>query len=151
MTQTPDARMSAGPSDPPDPVALAFRRAQEAMDRVEEMGRRLREVISRADNADHTVRMAVNPAGQITELRLDPDCMRMSPEDLAREIQTVHQQAITRAQHESEAAFAEETGLPADLARQAQSGEIDVRGMLQSMGLASLLEPAEKLAGRKII
>ena len=95
--------------------------------------------------------MAVNPAGQITELHLDPECMQMSPEDLAQEIRNVHQQAITRAQQQSEAAFSESTGLPADLAQQAQSGEVDVRGMLQSMGLAELLDPAEKLAGRKII
>lgn len=151
MTQHPDANQPARPADLPDPVAQAFQRAQEALDRVEEMGRRLREVIARADNADHTVRMAVNPAGQITELHIDPECMRMSPEDLAREIQSVHQQAITRAQQVGEAAFAEQTGLPADLAQQAQRGEVDVRGMLQSMGLAGLLEPAEKLAGRKII
>ena len=151
MTHPAEANQPAGPSDPTDPVALAYQRAQEALARVEEMGRRLREVIARADNADHTVRMAVNPAGQITELRLDPDCMRLSPEDLAREIQSVHQQALIRAQQQTEATFGEETGLPADLARQAQSGEIDVRGMLQSMGLAELLDPAEKLAGRKII
>ena len=65
--------------------------------------------------------------------------------------QAVHLQAITRAQQQTEAAFGEQTGLPPDLARQAQSGELDVRGMLQSMGLAELLAPAEKLAGRKII
>jgi DNA-binding protein YbaB len=151
MTQFPGADQSAGSTTPPDPVALAFRRAQEALDRVEEMGRRLREVMARADNANHTIRMAVNPAGQITELRLDPECMQLSPEDLAREIQSVHLQAMTRAQQESQAAFAEGTGLPADLAQQAQSGKVDVRGMLQSMGLAELLDPAEKLAGRKII
>lgn len=148
MTQDPAPDQPVAPTDP---VALAHRRAQEALARVEEMGRRLRDVIARADNSDHTVRMAVNPAGQITELRLDPDCMQMSPEELAAEIRSVHQQAITRAQQQSEAAFAEGTGLPADLARQAQSGEVDVRGMLQSMGLAELLDPAEKLAGRKII
>jgi len=148
MTQNPDAPQ---PADLADPVALALGRAQEALARVEEMGRRLREVIARADNADHTVRMAVNPAGQITELRLDADCMRMTPEALAREIQSVHLQAITHAQQESQAAFAEGTGLPGDLAQQAQRGEVDVRGMLQSMGLAELLDPAEKLAGRKIV
>jgi len=124
---------------------------EEALARVEETGRRLREMIARADNTDHTIRMAVNPAGQITELHLDPECMKLSPEDLAREIRSVHQQAITRAQQQSDAAFAEGTGLPADLAQQAQRGEVNVRGMLQSMGLAELLDPAEKLAGRKII
>jgi DNA-binding protein YbaB len=151
MTQPSDANPPAAPPSPPDPVALAYQRAQEALLRVEEMGNRLREVIARADSADHKVRMAVNPAGQITELRLDPECMEMSPEDLARVIQSVHQQALTRAQQQTEATFGETTGLPSDLARQAQSGKLDVRGMLQSMGLAELLGPAEKLAGRKII
>jgi DNA-binding protein YbaB len=148
MTQEQGATASAGP---PDPVALAFQRAQEALARVEETGQRLREMITRADNADHTVRMSVNPAGQIIELRLDEECMRMKPEELAREIQSVHQQAILQAQGQAETAFGEGTGLPGDFVKQAQTGKVDVRGMLQSMGLAEMLGPAEKLAGRKII
>ena len=134
-----------------DPLAAAHQQARDAITRVEEISVRLRAAITRVDNKEHTVRITMTPSGEILQLYLDPDCMRMSPEDLAGEIMTVYRAAVVQAQQMADAAFGEQTGLSADLAAQVRRGEVDVRGMLQSAGLGSVLETVEKLAGGPII
>ncbi|MEJ7726601.1 MAG: hypothetical protein WKH47_06255 [Actinomycetes bacterium] len=141
----------AGPGSPPeptDPLVLAHQRAREALRRVAETGARLQGIIARTDNRDHTVQISVNPSGSLTELYLTGDCMRLSPEDLGREIMTVYAAAVTRAEQLAEVAFGEHTGLPPDLAQRARRGDIDFRGMLQWMGQATPFDsPAPTGAG----
>lgn len=135
------------PTDPTDRTELAHQRAREALDRVVETAARLRDLIARTDNRDHTVQISVDPAGALTELYLAADSLRLSPEDLGREIMTVYAAAVAQARQLAEVAFGEYTGLPPDLAQRAQRGDIDFGGMLRSLDPATASGPSAQLDG----
>jgi hypothetical protein len=132
-------------------LAAAHAQARAAIAQVEATSARLREALTRVDNRDRTVRITMTPSGEITELYLDPDCMRMSPEDLSREVVGVYHAAMQRAQQMADAAFGEQTGLSPEISAKARRGEIDVRGMFESIGLGSVLKSVEKLGGGPLI
>jgi DNA-binding protein YbaB len=107
--------------------------AQHQVDRIAHMQADLDEATAAASSRSGRVHVRTGPAGAVLHLRIEPDAMRLSPEELAAEVT----EAITAAQR-SYGALADEIMTP-------------VLGIRTSMGRPTVeytVDEAERRYGR---